>query len=243
MTPRNRRTPSLLMPLLLTIAAVCAAATLLSPLLLDLLVPASLRWQELSAIGETYGAASAVLSAFALVAIGVSLFLQAREMRFAREDASRSHHFQLMQLQIENPALHNALGRVDSGLDPATHLYLNLVLSYWEMLFNVGDMPEPVLVKYAQADIFSTETGRRFWVRTREHRRAVAKNRRALRFVAALDLAYHRSLEERPAPPPDAVVPAARSGRPAALHVAAAAAVAVAGISWLSRVRKRRAGG
>ncbi|GAA3123849.1 DUF6082 family protein [Nonomuraea salmonea] len=231
------------MPLLLTIAAVCAAATLFSPLLLDLLVPASPRWQELSAVGETYGAASAVLSAFALVAIGVSFSCRPGKCDSRVRTPLDRIISSSCSCRSKNPALHNALGRVDSGLDPATHLYLNLVLSYWEMLFNVGDMPEPVLVKYAQADIFSTETGRRFWVRTREHRRAVAKSRRAVRFVAALDLAYRRSLEERPAPPSDAVVPAARSGRPAALLVAAAAAVAVAGISWLGRFRKRRAGG
>ncbi|WP_406673762.1 DUF6082 family protein [Nonomuraea sp. N2-4H] len=241
MFPRYRRTPRLLMPLLLVIVVVSATATLLSPLLLNVLVPASTRWQELSAIGETYGAASALLSAFALVAIGISLFLQAREMRFAREDASRAHHFQLMQLQIQNPALHNVLSRPDNGLEPATHLFLNLMLSYWEMLFKVGDMTEPALMEYARRDFFSTEAGRRFWADSREYRLAVANNRRAEQFVAAMDLAYRRSLEGPVAPLSRTGAPAATPGRPAALHVAAAAAVAVAGISWLSWIKKRQA--
>ncbi|MDX3108915.1 DUF6082 family protein [Nonomuraea angiospora] len=75
-----------------------------------------------------------MLSAFALVAIGLSLFLQAREMRFSRQDAERSHHFQLMQLLIENPALSRGLGIPRTGLNPQVHVYLNL-LTYWEMLF------------------------------------------------------------------------------------------------------------
>ncbi|TDD15987.1 DUF6082 family protein [Nonomuraea diastatica] len=85
--------------LLTTIALGALAATLLSPLLLSLLLPARSHRPPPSDIGETYGAASAVLSALALIVIGV----QAREMRFAREEAERSHHFQLLQLQIENP--------------------------------------------------------------------------------------------------------------------------------------------
>ncbi|MEU6787894.1 DUF6082 family protein [Nonomuraea angiospora] len=237
MAPRNQqRTSRFLALLLMLIALACAAATLLSPLLLDLLVPAGSRWQQLSDIGQTYGAASAVLSAFALVAIGVSLFLQAREMRFSRQDAERSHHFQLMQLLIENPALSRGLGISRTGLDPQVHIYLNLLLSYWEMLFITGEMPEPVLVEYARADIFGTQSGKHFWEATREHRRLVAKSRQAERFVSVIDLAWRQSLESRSAETPVR----GSSSRPIAVGTAAVVAVAGAAIAWLTWEKKRR---
>ncbi|MBB5776408.1 DUF6082 family protein [Nonomuraea jabiensis] len=224
------------MLLLLVIALLCATATLLSPLLLDLLVPAGSRWQQLSDIGQTYGAASAVLSAFALVAIGVSLFLQAREMRISREEAQRTHHLQLMQLQIENPALHRVLGMPHTGLDPRVHLYLNLLLSYWEMLFIVGELPESILVDYARTDFFGTEAGTRFWKGTREYRRLVARNRRSQRFVAAIDLAWRQSLEARPAETPVR----GSSPRPPAVGAAAVVAAVGAAVAWLIWGKKRR---
>ncbi|MFI7228542.1 DUF6082 family protein [Nonomuraea angiospora] len=90
-----------------------------------------------------------MLSAFALVAIGLSLFLQAREMRFSRQDAERSHHFQLMQLLIENPALSRGLGIPRTGLDPQVHVYLNLLLSL------LGDA-----FHHARAEFFGTQAGK-----------------------------------------------------------------------------------
>ncbi|MEW1840544.1 DUF6082 family protein [Nonomuraea angiospora] len=178
-------------------------------------------------------AASAVLSAFALVAIGLSLFLQAREMRFSRQDAERSHHFQLMQLLIANPALSRELSIPRTGLDPQVHVYLNLLLSYWEMLFITGEMPEPVLVEYARAEFFRTPAGMRFWEGTREHRRLVAKSRQAERFVSIIDLAWQQS--------GSAQTPMRGSSpRPIAVGAAAAVAVVGAGIAWLTLGRKRR---
>lgn len=194
----------------------------------------------MSDIGETYGAASAVLSAFALVAIGVSLFLQAREMRFSRLEAERTHHFELMQLMIENPALNRALGMPRTGLDPGVHVYLNLVLSYWEMLFIAGEMTEPALMELACVEFFGTEAGTRFWEGTRVHRRRVAKSPRSEQFVEAIDRAWRQSLTLRPAGSRDGGVPAFRSPRPAALGAAAAATVAGVGIAWLILGEKRR---
>ncbi|MFF4194265.1 DUF6082 family protein [Nonomuraea sp. NPDC001831] len=113
---------STLLTLLLAAVACLIAMTMGSPLLLKLLVPEDARWQQLSAVGETYGAASAILSAFALVAIGFSLFLQAKEMRLSRSAANRAHHLQLMQLQMTHPVLRRGLGLPDNGLGRRTLL-------------------------------------------------------------------------------------------------------------------------
>ncbi|MET8000642.1 DUF6082 family protein [Nonomuraea glycinis] len=211
-------------------------ATALSPLLLEFWVdPTGSRWQDLSDIGETYGVASAILSAFALMAIGSSLFLQAREARFTRREAERMQHFQLLQLQIEQPVLHRSFGAFGTALDPRVHLYLNLVLSYWEMLYEVGELPEDALVEYARVDFFDTDPGRRFWDQTREHRHTVAKTRSAVRFVAAIDRAYALSLMEEPVQDVTAAHPASRR---TAMFTTAMIAAALLG--WLLGSKRPR---
>jgi hypothetical protein len=230
----SRRTRSLLL-----VAVACLIAmTIISPLFLKLFVPAGAEWQQLSAIGETYGAASAILSAFALIAIGFSLVLQSKEMRLSRSAAQRTHHLQLMQLQIEHPVLRDALGLPANGLDPRLHIYLNLVLSHWEALFMLGEMPEPVLLEYARNDFFSTQAGRRFWQSSREHRREVAGGKAGARFVAVMDIAWEQSEADEPTKVAAREAVIADRSRPAAL-VAAAAAAGL--IWWVSRVKTRRA--
>ncbi|MFI6792371.1 DUF6082 family protein [Nonomuraea sp. NPDC050383] len=192
MSPRFGHERSRLVAALVTAFTVgCViAATMSSPLLLQAFLPAGYRWRELSDIGQAYGVASAILSALALAVIGLSFFLQVREAHYARKATQRTHHLQLMQLQMEHPVLHRALGAINSGLDPRLHLYLNLVLSYWEMLYEVREIPEPALVEVARTDFFGTPAGRSFWEATREHRRAAAQNRRAVRFTALIDSAW-----------------------------------------------------
>lgn len=45
------------------------------------------RWERLSFIGQTYGAASALLAVLALIGIVATLALQAQDTRIAREEA------------------------------------------------------------------------------------------------------------------------------------------------------------
>jgi hypothetical protein len=72
--------------LLLIVLAVGLVAV--SPLALDIFGN-SPAWTQRSEIGQTYGAAAALLSVLALVGISISLILQAREAKIAREYASR----------------------------------------------------------------------------------------------------------------------------------------------------------
>jgi hypothetical protein len=47
------------------------------------------RWERLSFIGQTYGAASALLAALALIGIAATLIFQAHDTKIAREEARR----------------------------------------------------------------------------------------------------------------------------------------------------------
>ncbi len=61
----------------------------LSPLMLERLDGQAQDWERLSFIGQTYRAASAILSVLALIGVSVSLLLQAREAKATREQALR----------------------------------------------------------------------------------------------------------------------------------------------------------
>lgn len=61
-----------------------------SPLALDGFQRTRTHWERLSFIGQTYGAASAVLSVFALIGVVTRLIFQAHETRLAREEAQRA---------------------------------------------------------------------------------------------------------------------------------------------------------
>ncbi|SDL58035.1 hypothetical protein SAMN05421874_12462 [Nonomuraea maritima] len=124
-----------------------------------------------------------------------------------------------------------------TGLSPQLHIYLNLVLSYWEMLFLVGEMPDSVLIEYAKGDFFGTQAGRQYWEGTREYRLAMAKNRASRRFIQVIDSAWQQLAPlEPPAPTTDASPPR-RNVQAAAVGATATAAVALM-IIWLTRSKK-----
>src|SRR5438045_9631717 len=67
------------------LAAVLLSAILFSPLFLRRVAEVrGVNWNLLGNIGQTYGAASAILSAVALLGIAVSLVLQRRQARAER---------------------------------------------------------------------------------------------------------------------------------------------------------------
>lgn len=211
--------------------------TLLSPVFLGALTPSWAEWQRLSDIGQAYGAASSILSALALIAIGISISLQVKEMRLARSAALRAHHMQLMQIYIENPALHGAFGIPKNGLDRRLSIYLNLVLTFWEVLYTVDGMTDDTLAEYARHDLFSTEAGRRYWASTRDHRLAVAESKAYADFVHVIDKVW------RECGGPVRSGGAAARSRPHHGRLAVTAAVAGGVAWWAFRSVKGRAKG
>src|SRR3954452_24166530 len=92
-TGRAARAAALrVLTLLLILLAVAGAlgAVLVSPVALTWLpTMRSADWAHLSDVGQTYGAASAILSAAALIGVVLSLYYQRRETKAAREQALR----------------------------------------------------------------------------------------------------------------------------------------------------------
>jgi Family of unknown function (DUF6082) len=95
---------------LLLVAVVTAALVGLTPVALTVFRGDQTNWERLSYIGQTYGAASALLSALALVGIAVTLVLQARDTKVSREQGQRILHVGLLKMAMDNPLYRRCWG-------------------------------------------------------------------------------------------------------------------------------------
>ncbi|GAA5074750.1 hypothetical protein GCM10023259_076690 [Thermocatellispora tengchongensis] len=130
-----------------------------------------------------YSVTSGILSAFGVIGVGYALALQARDRRAARRQAARAYQAGLMANAVRAPG-----GRPPR--QARRHLHLNLILSYWELLYELGELPEKTLRAHVRAELLATPPGRLFWRDTREHRLATARNRRTRRFYDIVDSEY-----------------------------------------------------
>jgi hypothetical protein len=190
--------------LTLTIVAVLGAlgAVLLSPMALTRLpVGQGVDWNRLSNIGQTYGAASAVLSALALGGVAISLVLQHRESKAAREQALRALHADLFRKALEEEIYLECWGPIGASTDRTwyrQHIYLNLIVSHWQLMWELGALTEPHL-RLAARGIFAGPLGLRFWSEARDLRPAVEKGRRARIFHTILEQEYQEAVARRQA--------------------------------------------
>jgi hypothetical protein len=151
-------------------AAVTLATIILiaaSPLLLLLWrKPKGVNWVQLSNIGQTYGGASAILAALALLGVSVSLLLQARQNRADRVQDARDRQFQFLNLVLEKP---NDYAPMLMGVWPAktgeelrTLLFVNLWTSMLRSMFETKTITETEVRSELQA-IYATTYGRTWY--------------------------------------------------------------------------------
>jgi uncharacterized membrane protein len=168
----------------------------LSPLALGVFHGATAQWERLSFIGQTYGAASAIISVLALVGVVLTLGYQARETKRAREETRRQAIADLLKMAMEDPDLDECWGPVPAPDDQKSRkqqLYTNMIIATWEMSYETGATPEHQL-RYNANEMFSGEVGRTFWRNSRESRLSTSANRRERRFHQILDEEYQRTV-------------------------------------------------
>jgi len=201
--------PRFLVPaLVFLLVVVSLGLVVLSPFALDRF-GMSEAWGRRSEIGQTYGAAAALVSVLALAGISVSLVLQAREAKIAREYTSRAVHSELMRMAMDDPAYRECWGPFGASGDEVAlrqHMYVNLIVSYWQSRYELGMFSDAHLRVGASA-MFAAMPGRRFWSAAREARLAVSDTRRLRRFHRILDEEYRKAEAAGP-PEPPAVAPA-----------------------------------
>ena len=120
---------------LIAIAVFVVALVALSPLALrELSSIHGVYWPQLSDIGQTYGAASALLTGLALIGVAGSIVFQVRAIRVSREQAMREQHAHLIEMALTDPiyqrawgGLHDIYGSTDKYRQ---HGYINLIVSF-----------------------------------------------------------------------------------------------------------------
>ncbi|GAA4633133.1 hypothetical protein GCM10023196_069480 [Actinoallomurus vinaceus] len=187
--------------LILVTILMSSGLVALSPFALTYLnVRKSTDWNQLSAIGQTYGAASALLAGLALLGIAASLVFQAREAKATREQALRALHGDLMKMAMEDPLYRACWGAFFSSEDEdaqRAHMYVNMIINHWLLMWELNAITEEHLRAIARV-VLSGEIGHRFWSDGRDLRMASAGTKRERRFNRILDEEYRKA----PAPPP-----------------------------------------
>lgn len=221
------------------------AGVLLSPWALELIGTHGVDWSRASDIGQTYGAASAILSALALGGIGLSVILQVRANHQARIHAVRQIHADLIKLALDDPRYLPCWGVPHrSRLDERQSLYINLIISYWQARWDIGSLDAP-RARAQASGFFQGEAPRLYWQQHGAARLAGTRRRRR-GLGRILDDEYRRAIASGPpARPavPRATMPARRSGS-GAVVVGGLALVGAAGIclgrAWQKRATSRR---
>ncbi|MEV4482200.1 DUF6082 family protein [Micromonospora coxensis] len=158
-------------------------------------------WPLLGNVGEAYGAASAILAGLALIGVAASLVVQAREAKAAREQALRGLHTDLLKMAIDDPGLLECWGPIEDSTDLdwfRKHVYTNLIVSHWQLMWEVDVLSEPHLEVLAD-QFFKGTAGRRFWAEARGPRMKAETSRRARRFTAVVDRSYRAAVAAGPA--------------------------------------------
>jgi hypothetical protein len=193
---------------IVTIAViVLLGLVIVSPLALkELGLLHGMNWFQLSSIGQTYGAASALLTGLALIGVVGSMIYQARAIQSTVEQSSREHHFRLVEMAMNDPLYQLAWGselaiRLGDRDTYRQQVYVNLIISYWERDYIQGDVPEHALRIYLTS-FFGGEAGRTWWAKVRNLRLIAAKNRKARRFVKIVDQEYRKAVRSGPATVP-----------------------------------------
>jgi len=122
---------------LVAVVFVCVAVLTIgligaSPFALAVFTGATRHWERLSFIGQTYGAASAVLSVLALIGVVVTLRIQAGESKTAREHAIRQSNIELVKMAMDDPVYNECWGPALALADETRQrqwVYVNLILS------------------------------------------------------------------------------------------------------------------
>ncbi|GIH77519.1 DUF6082 family protein [Planobispora longispora] len=195
--------------LFLVVIVLVSGLVAVSPLALGALGAQADDWEHLSLIGQTYGAASTLLSVLALVGVAVSLVLQAREAKSDREQTLRMLHVDLMKMAMEDPLYRRAWGPFFDSEDPDApreHMYVNLIISQWSMEYELGAITEDHLRSISRL-LFSGPAGRRYWTNVRGLRITSTSTRRERRFHRILEEEFHATGGTPPPSPPAASPP------------------------------------
>jgi hypothetical protein len=190
---------------------------LASPLLLRQLARIrGIDWTGLSNVGQTYGAASAILSAVALIGITVSLLIQARQAKTERVRITRERHTELLRLILDAPEVYGPVIGVQARpmIGFQRYLFSTMWMNYARIGFQMGIITEASLRGDILGPAFESGPMREWWIGARRHW-SVLEDRKERRLAQIIDEEYSKAVMAGPPKvlnigdaPPDALATA-----------------------------------
>ena len=156
-------------------------------------------WTRLASVGQAYGGVSALISALALLGVAISLVLTVRQGAVSRANGLRLLHIELLKISLDKQPLLDCWGEVGESTTAsqlAQHIYSNLIVSHWQMEYEIRTLSETELRAMAMR-FFRGEVGRQFWSDARELRMTTAIGRRDRRFHEVMDAEYRKVLADQ----------------------------------------------
>jgi Family of unknown function (DUF6082) len=188
----------------LLIGAGTLAFILASPLLLHQLTHIKgIDWAQLSNIGQTYGAASALLSGMALIGITLSLLVQARQARTERIRITRERHADLLRLVLEAPDVYGpVIGYTPrSAVDDRRLLFCTMWVNYARIGFHMGVLTEETLHDDIFGPAFTNDPMRKWWLAVRRYWSGdLIQGGKDRKFVKIIDEEYRKAIATAPTP-------------------------------------------
>lgn len=182
------------------IAAVLGliVAILASPLALQQLAGRRFNWAHLSNVGQSYGAASAILSALAIIGVALALRVQVRESKESRNYSIREMHTNLMRIGMTDDKLLEAWGdlHVPDGLDLDVAIYANLIVNYLVSLYETRTASLEEIRRHVES-IFDGATGREYWKANRDTWLVFYRGR-SKKVANMIEAEYRRSVANGP---------------------------------------------
>jgi hypothetical protein len=193
---------AVLVSVLIAAVVVVLGLVIVSPLALRQLSEVhGLYWSQLSNIGQTYGAASALLTGLALIGVVGSMVFQARAIQVSRGQAIREQHTHLIEMALGDPiyqrawgGLYDAYGSTDRYRQ---HGYINLIVSFWQKGYALGGVRENA-IRDEFSGLFRGEAGRDFWSDTRDMRLHSSESRQDRRFCQIAEEEYQKAITAGP---------------------------------------------
>ena len=185
--------------LLIGITIAVSTLVVISPLALRAiaLIP-NISWPELGNTGQTYGAVSALLAALALVGVAASVLMQNRELRHSRWESGRARHFEIIRMALDDPLYRQVYGARGMPENEARlEGYVNLLLEYWAMLWEFGDIQEEQLRTFLR-ELLGSRAGHVYWRKFGSVRLHEAGTKRERAFQRIADEVYRELAQSLP---------------------------------------------
>jgi len=154
-------------------------------------------WAKFSNEGQAYGGVAAVIGMLAVAGVVASLILQVRESAAAHVQMERTFHAELLSRSFDDPELIECWGIPAGDTVQLKQLgYVNMIVSYWFAMFQIGTRTEPELHRLA-AEIFRGAPAREYWPDARSTWLS-PPSRKHILFVGIMDEEYRSAIARGP---------------------------------------------